>query len=202
MKQGTEEWFNIKKGRASASEFSKILTPTGKPSASAIPFARRLARECLCDDPLDDRFESKHMKWGKEIEPEARRRFEEVTGILVDEVGFCLRDDRATGCSPDGLIKFNGEFYQGLEIKCPSVDKHVEYLMNGTLPKEYALQVHGSMAVTGFNSWYFMSYFPGLKDLIIKVERDEFTEKVNDSLNSFVDQYKKIRTEVFEKVKL
>jgi hypothetical protein len=49
----------------------------------------------------------------------------------------------------------------------------VEYLDKGKLPTTYIQQVQGSMLVTGRAWWDFMSYYPGLPPLIIRVERDD-----------------------------
>ena len=198
--QGSEQWLNARKGRATASEFNKILTPLGKMSSQSVGYMRKLARECVCDDPLEFSG-NKYMDWGTEHEDEARKVYQELTGNVVKEVGFCCRDDRVVGCSPDGLIiDESGEYIGGLEIKCPSVDKHIEYLMEGVLPKDYKIQVHGSMAVTGLPWWDFMSYFPGLNPLIIRVERDSFTESVYRSLDNFVIEYSLEREKVLKKI--
>ncbi|MGE9267760.1 MAG: lambda exonuclease family protein, partial [Verrucomicrobiales bacterium] len=159
-------------------------------SKQSIRYMRRLARECVCDDPMEF-MGNKYTDWGNEQEPAARALFQKKKGIPVTEVGFVGRGDGAPiGCSPDGLIAdANGNWLGGLEIKCPQVDTHVDYLLEGVLPTDYKLQVHGSMAVTGLPYWYFMSYFPGLNPLIIKVERDSFTETVSEALDQFVTDY-------------
>lgn len=200
LEQGSEEWFNIRKGRITASELSNILTPTGKISKSSIGYARKLARECVCNDPLEFQG-NKYTDWGNEMEPRARELFEKETGFNFKEVGFCNRADNApVGCSPDALVEFGGDYFAGLEIKCPQVDTHVETLMNGVLPAKYKLQVHGSMAITGLDNWYFMSYFPDLNPFILFVERDEFTEKVGQAIDDFIVDYAKIREEVLAKI--
>ena len=43
IKQGSEAWEQIRLGRATASQASNILTPTGKLSTSRIKYARKLA---------------------------------------------------------------------------------------------------------------------------------------------------------------
>lgn len=198
IEQKSEAWFEVRKGRATASQFSKILTPTGALSGQRVKYMRQLARECVCDDP-HVWMGNKHTEWGEQTEAEARDVFTERTGIPVEEVGFCLRADGAPlGCSPDGLIRDprTGEWAGGLELKCPQVDTHVGYLMDGDLPDAYRLQVHGSMAVTGLPWWYFMSYFPGLEPLILKVERDSFTDKVSQALDNFLIEYAEERERV------
>ncbi len=200
MEQGSEEWLNARKGRATASEFKNILTPTGRPSKSAVAYMRKLTAECVVDDPMVF-MGNKYTDWGHEHEPHARALFSKMMEMDVVEVGMCLMGERIpVSCSPDGLIVECGSYIGGLEIKCPQRDKHVEYVMEGKLPDEYKLQVHGSMAVTELPFWYFMSYFPGLKPLIIKVERDAFTEKVREALEQFVIDYAVERKAVLDAI--
>lgn len=198
--QGSAEWLQARKGRATASEAKNILTPTGKLSKAATGYMRRLARECVLDDPVQWGG-NKHTEWGKEFESEARMMFSEYTGFDVSETGLCVnKDNLILACSPDGLISENGEIIAGLEIKCPSVDTHVDYVMDGVLPSEYTVQVHWSMMVTGIRHWYFMSYFPGLNPLILRVEHDEFTEKLKEAAEQFCIQYTAEKERVFQAI--
>jgi len=80
------------------------------------------------------------------------------------------------------------------------VDTHVDYLMEAVLPSEYAVQVHWSMMVTGIQQWYFMSYFPGLNPLILRVEYDDFTEKLKEAAELFCIAYATERERVFRAI--
>lgn len=203
MEQGSEEWFGARKGRPTASQFEEFITPSkGELSKSdrATKYMRKLARECVCEDPMEF-MGNKYTDWGQDMEDEAAECFEQHMGEKLHKVGFCTRDDGVVGCSPDRLIKGESEAWRvGLEIKCPQVDTHVGYLLEGVLPAKYKLQVHGSMAVTSLDHWWFMSYFPGLNPLIIKVERDEFTEKVSTALDEFLLKYAAERERVLEAI--
>lgn len=202
LEQGSEQWLAVRKGRATASEFSKILTAGGKLSKQSIAYMRKLARECVCDDPQEFQG-NKFTDWGNDMEPEAREWFTQNVNENVREVGFCAADGgKPIGCSPDGLIvdPKSGEYVAGLEIKCPQVDTHVGYVLDGELPSAYKLQVHGSMAVTGLPRWWFISYFPGLNPLVLCVERDEFTEIVAGALDGFLIDYAKERARVLKAI--
>ena len=99
------------------------------------------------------------------------------------------------GCSPDGIIR--GQEC-GLEIKCPSAAVHVKYLLRGTLPPEYAPQVHGSIFITGFPRWRFVSYRRHFPPLVLTVERDEeIMETITSALDlwhqKFSDSWEKMR---------
>lgn len=188
--QGTDEWKQIRKGHPSASRFSEIITAAeGRLSKSSVGYIRELIGECFCPD-----FEyftgNRFTERGKELEPEAREAFAVETGLTVSQVGFCLSDDGVSGCSPDGLISVDGQYVAGVEIKCKTPKVHVGYVLDGVLPDEFKQQVHGSMAVTGLNEWHFWSYFPGMRHLHLIVKRDEYTEKLAQSLALFVEQYK------------
>lgn len=188
LEQGTPEWLNARKGKLTASQAASLITPTGKLAAASKGLMRKLARECLLDDPLEFQGNAA-TQWGHAHESIARDAFSEITGHAVDTVGMlqsalhpCL------ACSPDGLLMIDGVIH-GLEIKCPSVDTHVDYLLDGELPAKYRPQVHFSMAITGIQTWYFMSYFPELKPLILPVAWDEYTDKIKSAALAFAAEY-------------
>ena len=116
------------------------------------------------------------------LEAEAREMYEFITGQTVVQVGFCLSN--GCGASPDGLVGDNGI----LEIKCPLIYTHVSYLLENKVPTDYFQQVQGQLAVTGRQWCDFMSYYPGLKPLIIRATRDEaFISALNRELSAFND---------------
>jgi len=203
--QGSEAWFEARKGRPTASRFSDFITPAKCDlSKKATDFALELVAECFFPHhaaffgtPWTDR--------GVDLEAEARRAFEEHQGWAVEQVGFVTRDDGVVGCSPDGLIRgVDGTFEtgEGVEIKCPAPKTHVRYVYEGVLPEEYRLQVHGSMAVTGLNQWHFFSYAPGVQPLHVIVRRDEYTEKLSRTLDEFLILYASLREKMIPKLML
>jgi hypothetical protein len=101
----------------------------------------------------------------------------------IKQVGLIYKDNtRSCHCSPDGLIG-NSE---GFEVKNPLSKTHVKYLLSGKLPTEYFCQVQFSLYVSEREVWWFMSHYPGLKPLMVKVERDEkWIEKCGKELNAF-----------------
>jgi predicted phage-related endonuclease len=88
-------------------------------------------------------------------------------------VGFIARDDMAAGASPDGLVGEDGL----IEIKCPNTATHIDYLLKGSVPGNYELQMQWQMACTGRKWCDFVSFDPRLPvDLemwIKRVDRDE-----------------------------
>jgi len=183
--QLSDEWFQLRRGIPTASQFSRLLTPkTMKLSAAADEYVCELVAERLCTIPPVEKNLTAAMRHGVEFEPEARRWFEFDAGVAVEQVGFITTDDGRFGCSPDGLV---GESC-GLELKCPQGKAHVSWLMAGGLPDEHKAQVHGSMLVTGRTSWWFVSYCPGLPPLKLLVLRDDYTDKLAAALEQFHDR--------------
>ena len=169
VEQRSPEWFEARLGVPTSSNFAKIITMSGKPSTQSKNYMYKLAGEKV-SKVIEDSYQNAAMARGIELEDEARQMYQIVSGNAVEEVGFCITEgDMICGASPDGLMGDDGL----IEIKCPAVHTHVGYLMDNKLPSEYFQQVQGQLLVTGRKYCDFVSYFPGIKPLIIKVERDE-----------------------------
>lgn len=182
--QGSLEWICARAGIPTASEFDSLLTPEFKLRTGEMPksyLAKKVA-EAWTGSPMPT-FQSIDMDFGKILEEEALPFYSFQTGQEIKRVGLCLTDDGKVGCSPDGLIGDDC----GIEVKSPAMDTHVKYLLAGTLPKDYAPQVHGAMFVTGRPRWVFMSYRRHFPPLILTVERDEeIQEKIAEALDGFL----------------
>ncbi len=143
------------------------------------------------------------VKYGKLLEPYARDFYERKTGYQVTEVGFIESDSGGFGCSPDGLILEDESFpmigwncSHGVEIKCPTPETHAAWLLAGTLPECHKLQVHACMAVCGLDRWDFLSYCPGDAPLLVTVERDEFTDRLEAGLKVLVMEKAKMKAKL------
>lgn len=202
VQQRSELWFRLRAGHLTASNFDRLITPkTGKPSAQQEDLIIELCCSCLRPDEIT--FEGNfHTDRGEALEPEARDLFMEMTGKKVLEVGFIRCKKAPIGCSPDGLI---GETLNaaeaGLEIKCPLSKHHARYLLDGVLPDKYKPQVHGSMAVTGLRAWYFLSYCPGLRPFLVKVEWNEYTDRIKAALDEFGIKYLEAYTQIMPQIR-
>jgi len=168
--QGEEEWHQKRAGNPGATGISNIITSTGKPSTSREKYLYQMAEETITGTKKKS-YSNDAMQRGIDLEPEARAVFSSTKRIEVEQVGMIYADDdKRYHISPDGIMQSLGK---GLEIKCPSLMVHDKYCEKGICPTEYRLQVQTSLMVTGFDSWFFMSYFPGLNPFIIEVQRDE-----------------------------
>lgn len=199
--QGSEEWDNQRKGRATASRFSEIVTPSKlKFSTQSRGYAIELASQILGIE-TPPRLPTFDMEIGTEREPIAREEYAELNEVTVDEVGFCLPDDSDRwGCSPDGLIESDGL----LEIKCPRAETIMDWYLRGVMPPEYMSQVQGQMWVTGRKWCDFFAWHPEIEPFQIRVEADEAYHdalaealpKFTEVVDSLLERFRPIRREL------
>jgi len=190
IEQNTDEWFEVRKGKFTASTFKDLFSkPTTVAYEKAIykPVFERLTR----DSP--ESFSNEWMQRGHELEDSAKMQYELSTGNKVENIGF-VELNEWVGCSPDGFVGEDGL----IEIKCPAFNTHMNYLLNKKLPSSYKWQVYGQLWVTGRNWCDFMSYYPGLPEFIIRVKWDD---KMISQLSIQVDESIKNAEEIYNKLK-
>ena len=173
--QGSQEWLNARLGSVGGSQdgISNIISSKGDRTTDKRrnDYVNRIAQERITGKPTKNNFSTFETKWGHEHEPEARKLFSFVKGFSVEECAMIWADDKKQNhISPDGIII---EIEKGLEIKCPQLKAFRKYIKAWKLPTDHILQVQTSLAVTGWVSWYYMVYFPGLKPMILEIQRDE-----------------------------
>jgi putative phage-type endonuclease len=146
---------------------------------------RQLAAERVTGK-LEESYKNECMDRGKQMEAEAVNLYEMLTTEKIQEVGVCYPDEKKIcSCSPDRLVGEEGL----LEIKCPISTTHVEYLLANKLPIEYVQQVQGQLYVTGRKWCDFMSYYPSIKPMIVRVLRSEiFINALAIEIEVFVKQ--------------
>jgi len=176
--QGTEEWLAARRGKPSASMFSKLITMTGKPSSSAQGYIDELVAEVITGET--EHFSNSHTERGTALEPEARESYEFITDNEVLECGFIVDPTFSYGCSPDGLVTEKGQSVGGLEIKSPAAKTQASYWRDPTLAvKKYWCQIQGCMWLTGRDWWDLFTYHPKMPHVLVRVDRDdEFIEKM------------------------
>ena len=163
--QNTDEWFNLRLGRFTASTFKDLFmskSTSGYEKSIYKPVFERLTNE------LPESFSSEYMERGHELEPIAKDVYEMESFNIVKNGGFFTFGEWI-GASPDGLIDSDGI----LEIKCPAYNTMINYLLKRELPNIYKWQVHGQLYVTGRNWCDFLAFHPKLKPLIIRIDRNE-----------------------------
>lgn len=187
-----EAWFAARVKRPSASCFDKILTP-GKLARSGQwdGYLNKLLAERVTGTP-DEELKLDYVKairQGHEREPDAITEYVFATGSEVDE-GFviAISDDGRYTCSPDALVAGQPG---GLEAKSPNRGTHIGYLREGKLPAKYRLQVAGSLLVTKYDWWDFISYHPDMRALIVRTFAADVAEEMRalrPALDEFCDE--------------
>ena len=182
LEQGTAEWHSARLGIPTSSEFSKIVTPTGKLSSQSVAYGHTLLAEWLFQSPLEQ-FEGEWMIHGNEFEDEAARAYEFQRNVTVSPGGFFTTDDGMVGSSPDRLV----EDWGLLEIKCPKANTHVGYMLSRGVDEKYVCQTQGQLWVCQRDRLHIESYCPGLPTVIVEVVRDEkFIGLLSEAMENFV----------------
>ena len=192
FEQRTAEWYNIRKGKMTASNAETIIA-NGKGLETYI---YNLMAEYYSSAEKEN-YINADMQRGIDLEPEARLEFEFYTDLDVQEVGFIEYND-FIGVSPDGLIGDDGL----IEIKCPNDSIYFKLLLSNNIKPEYIAQMQMQMFVTDRQYCYFVSYNPNFeKSLYIKkINRDEeMIDKLKKGLERGTQLIKEIK-ENFRKV--
>jgi putative phage-type endonuclease len=181
IEQRTEEWFQQRLGKVTASRISDVIakTKTGV-STSRQNYLVQLVSERITGKKGDS-FVNQAMLDGIERESVARELYMQSKGVSVTEVGFFDHPIiKNSGASPDGAVNAEEEGkYAGLiEIKCPIETTHTNTLMSKEVPSKYKSQIQWQMASVSPNvKWVdFISFNPNFPDtmqlFVARVERD------------------------------
>lgn len=197
MEQRSEEWFQVRLGKVTASRVADVLAKikSGE-SASRRNYKIQLVSERLTGE-RQETYINQAMQDGIDREFYARERYVQQFGE-VEEVGFIKHPTLEAGASPDGMVGEDGI----LEIKCPMGSTHTETLMTQEVPSKYIPQVQFQLLVTGRKWCDFVSYnpmFPENLQLFVKrVEADPVYQK---ELESEVKQFLSEVDDVINKLK-
>lgn len=194
MEQRSEEWFQARLGKVTASRVADVLAKikSGE-SASRRNYKIQLVSERLTGEKQET-YINQAMQDGIDREFYARERYVQQHGE-VEEVGFIQHPTLEAGASPDGLVGDDGL----IEIKCPLGTTHTETLMTQEVPSKYIPQIQFQLLCTGRKWCDFISYnpmFPEHLQLFVKrvdadpvyqkeleVEVSKFLDEVNDVIN-------------------
>jgi len=173
VEQRSDEWYALRAGMPTASEFSKIVTSKGEPSKSANGYAITLANELYAGRPVDAWEGNDFTERGRELEGEAIANYEFMFDADIETVGFVTDDASSMGCSPDGFVGTDGL----IEIKCLKAENHTDAILyfqkhSRCLPK-YVQQAQGQMLLTERKWCDLVFYHPILPQLVIRQTPDE-----------------------------
>jgi hypothetical protein len=180
MDQGGDEWFQARLGIPTASKFATVMAKGEGKTRSE--YMRKLAGEIITGE-VTESFSNSHTERGKEMEDEARRTYAFINSVEPELVGFIRNGEK--GASPDSLIGVIG----GLEIKTALPHIQIDRLERNRLPPEHKAQVQGNLWISDREWWDFVSYWPRLPMLCVRVYRDEdYIKTMSDEIDRFNDE--------------
>ena len=196
IEQRTEEWFQQRLGKVTASRISDVIakTKTGV-STSRQNYLVQLVSERLTGKKGDS-FVNQAMLDGIERESAARELYMRTRGVSVTEVGFFDHPTIAmSGASPDGAVNAeeDGKYAGLIEIKCPIESTHTSTLMSKSVPSKYIPQMQWQLACTGAKWVDFVSYNPNVPEelqlFVARVDRDDtYIAELEAEVIKFLDE--------------
>lgn len=169
--QGSDEWLAARCGLLTASEMKHIITSSLKIAENADSrthlwelLAQRVTRY------VEPQYVSSDMLRGQEDEIDARILYNEKYAPVQD-VGFITNNEWGftLGYSPDGLVGDDG----AIECKSRRQKFQMQTITDGTMPKDYLIQVQTGMLIANLKWVDFISYCGGLPMITIRVFADD-----------------------------
>ena len=198
VEQNSEEWFDLRIGKVTTSNFGKFMANYGKKFGEpAKKYAFKLAKEQVTGVKADEEsYSNKYMEAGHEWEPVACDEYTKETFNLVSNGGFCQSEKHPNvGGSPDGLVGANG----GIEIKSVIDWTQRNNIKRGGFDPAYKWQILGNIWLCGLDWLDFISYgynYTEEKKLYIyRATMEEYQEEINKIEPRLVEFLKLIEEE-------
>ena len=162
MEQRSDEWYQMRKLKFTASDASTILA-MGKGLDTLV--GEKLAEYYSSGtfEEYTDSFTNKHMQRGVDFEDKAKTIYELETGSKVTSVGLVVMADHVA-CSPDGLVDDDGL----IEIKNHSDKVFLNLLETGKMDKKYYNQIQMQLYVTGRKWCDYFGFNPNFEPCYFK----------------------------------
>jgi len=169
--QGTPEWFDIKRGKVSATGI-KDIQAKGK-GVSREKYKTKVVLERITGKTAET-FSNGNMERGVELEDVARQMYEQRELVEVQQVGFIDHPVIPMyGVSPDGLVGDDGM----CEIKVVQSNVMLDYIYDREIPTNYQKQMQSQMGVADREWNDFVAYCPEMPEhlqlLVIRLQRDQ-----------------------------
>jgi putative phage-type endonuclease len=160
LEQGTPQWLAWREAGIGSSDAASLLGMFG--GIKKKKYGRGNKRENWA------------MARGRELEPHARIKFIEKTGIWIRPSCWEHATYPFLRASLDGLSDNNDLI---VEIKCPSMETHLE-AVQGIVKPYYEIQVNHQMLVLGHRSAIYWSFNPDHPDpdlqcAMVRLQRNE-----------------------------
>jgi putative phage-type endonuclease len=181
LSQNTPEWKEWRRPHIGSSDAAYVMGFNQWQSKRSLWEQKVLGWEKEFDPLSIDR-----MKQGQEMEPIARKAYEELTGLIVSPLVTESTEWPFLAASFDGM---NQTLDHAVEIKC-GASSH-KSARCGFLPAYYIMQVQHQMLVSGLQSIDYFSYYEG-EGILIKVDRYE--ELIKELLEKEIEFWHHVQT--------
>lgn len=191
IRQNTEEWFQLRLGKITSSNFDKIMANEGKAfGPPAIEYAEKVALEIVTGERDESSsFKNGYMERGNDLEPVAKELYEIERFCEVSNGGFNISDCEKFGDSPDGNVGKNG----CIEIKSVIPKTQWKRIKKGGVDMAYKWQIQGHLLL-GKKEWCdFVSYCPEMpENKRLHIERvypdEDMIERLKQRLTLFHEE--------------
>ena len=198
MEQRSNEWFKLRLGTITGTRLKEVF------KSNNLPLIDELIAEELTGLTPPPIYVNDAMQRGIDLEPVAMELYIKETFVEVETPAFVRHSDLDfIGFSPDGLVKEDDKYVGGVEIKCPSSKKHIEYIRINKIPNEYKYQVI-SYFINCPDLEYvdFISYDDRVKIKplhIVRVTRDEMLVELQDTIKG-INKFNEKRAKYFKQI--
>lgn len=173
LPQGSPEWLAYRLAKRNASESSAVMGLSPWMTPYQLWLAKTGRQQTLV---------TAAMQRGTDLEPLARRVYEEQTGLVMQPL---VLEAGSYSASLDGMT-LEGDLV--LEIKCPVRGTRSELwqaVTSGEVPEHYRMQIQHQLMVSGAQTAHLW-VFDGERGLLHSLERDEaLMERIRTAWDEF-----------------
>ena len=168
LEQGSIEWHHERAGRVTGTSLQSALGAKYSKPKALWTLGDAKVQTTLIYELISERMtevqivelNTAAVERGRELEPFAIKAASKARGEDYIECGMLISEMHPEfGFSPDAVVKKDEVIIGGLETKCPSSKKHIEYFINNVIPSEYYWQVLSPFVCSDDVEWWdFASY--------------------------------------------
>ncbi len=174
----TQEWDNVRKGRFTSSKISELIGEDGVTRTTGMGYIYQKAGEKITNKSMadeDDVIEDENTAWGRDNEPAAIRKFQEIKQVQFLATQKIILDPNSNESSTPDAIWIHGQsaisddeyHVSTLEVKCPRKFNRFIPLWECDTPeklkkysKKYYWQVLHQMRICDAAVGYFACFHP------------------------------------------
>lgn len=197
MEQRSPEWFKLRLGTITGTRLKEVF------KSNNLPLIDELIAEELTGLVPPPIYVNDAMQRGIDLEPIAMQEYIKREFAEVETPAFVRHSEiDFLGFSPDGLVKEKDKYVGGVEIKCPSSKKHIEYIRINRIPNEYKYQILSYFINAGVDYVDFISYDDRvtIKPFhCVRVTRADYQEEIDKTLEG-LEKFNEKRNKYFKDI--